>query len=183
MTKRDFNRLVSRANGGDVSAQFDLALRYAIGEDTSVDLAESFCWYRRAADNGDGYAAYHVGSMLLRGEGCKRSLVLARKYLRSAVEDGMGVAAMELGYLTIQGAEGVEDKLIKGVPFFVKAVALGDIRGLREISSLLTLGVASYKIATSIDKTLKSLGVSMEGSQQWQKLMIGKKPKRAKRDD
>jgi len=55
------SEMVSKANGGDPQAQFDLALAYREGKDIQKDLQSSFRWLKEAAKGGHVEAQYELG--------------------------------------------------------------------------------------------------------------------------
>lgn len=67
----DIETLRSRAAGGDVKAQVDLAHCYRDGKGVAKDSAQAHQWAHRAADGGQADAMDFVGSAYLRGAAIK----------------------------------------------------------------------------------------------------------------
>lgn len=58
--------LKAKANAGDVPAMVELARRYDKGDGIKPDLKSALAWYEKAADKGNGMAAYNA-AMLYNG--------------------------------------------------------------------------------------------------------------------
>ena len=72
--------LATKARGGDIPAQYELALEYFFGRSRSVNLVLAVYWFRRAADAGHPEAQYNLARCYERGWGARRSLGMAVKY-------------------------------------------------------------------------------------------------------
>ncbi len=51
--KQDFYLINKAAEQGDVNAQYDLGVMYAIGQGVSQDYKQAVAWYSKAAVQGD----------------------------------------------------------------------------------------------------------------------------------
>ena len=80
--------LRQNAQIGQVAEQFEIANRYALGYGVDIDLAKSYNWFVKAADNKLAVAQFSVGMMLEHGKGTTRNLDQARKYYQYAAEQG-----------------------------------------------------------------------------------------------
>ena len=57
------------AEQGNATAQFNLGLKYELGEGIPKNYTESVKWYRLAAEQGNAQAQYNLGVMYENGEG------------------------------------------------------------------------------------------------------------------
>ena len=65
----DLNDLRSRAEQGDVSAQYELAMAYDTGRGIRKDLSQAAHWCAKAAEQGHAAAQNCIGSMYQFGDG------------------------------------------------------------------------------------------------------------------
>ena len=115
--------LRTRAHGGDVAAQFDLALRLRDGKGVAKDEAEAMQWAHRAADRGHAEAMDFVGFAYLRGSVVQRNPGIAFGYFQAAAERS-AQAAFNLGQCYF-GAQGTEQDIPKALEHWKKAAARG----------------------------------------------------------
>ncbi len=73
---------------GQAAEQFEIANRYALGFGVEVDLAKSYKWFVKAADNNLAVAQFSAGMMLEHGKGVERNLQYARIYYQRAAKQG-----------------------------------------------------------------------------------------------
>ena len=83
-----FQEVLSRAEQGDASAQFNLGFMYAQGEGVPEDDSEAMKWYRKAAEQGNASAQFVLGFMYVQGEGVPEDYVLAYAWLNLAAAQG-----------------------------------------------------------------------------------------------
>jgi localization factor PodJL len=76
------------AAGGDASAQYAIALRYAQGQGTAQDLTEAAHWLERAASAGLAPAQYCLAAMYEHGQGVAKDLGRAQSWYQAAAEKG-----------------------------------------------------------------------------------------------
>jgi TPR repeat protein len=119
----ELESLRSRAGGGDVKAQLDLAIRYRDGKGVAKDEAEAMQWAHRAADKGHAEALDFVGHAYLRGAVVKRSPEIAFGYFKAAAEKS-AQAAFNLGQCYF-GAQGTEQDISTALDWWKKAAAKG----------------------------------------------------------
>ena len=65
----DFQKTLQAAKQGNVDAQYNLGVMYAIGQDVPQDDAQAVQWYRKAAEQGDAHAQLALGWMYATGQG------------------------------------------------------------------------------------------------------------------
>ena len=93
------------AEGGDAVAMSGLGSAYRDGSHgLKTDLAQSFTWFKRAADLKDVYGLAACGAAYLFGEGVERSHV--RGYIMLGIAAGMG-SECACGLLGRANAEGL----------------------------------------------------------------------------
>jgi hypothetical protein len=79
-------RLLERAQKGDVEAQFDLGKNYETGRiGLPRDLAQAQHWYREAANQGDPFAEASLGILYNFGKGVERDYFQAYIWYERAV--------------------------------------------------------------------------------------------------
>ena len=76
---------------------------YAAGHGVPKDNAEALKWYRKAVNQGDAQAQYHLGGMYLNGEGVPQNYAEAVHWFRKAADLGNVDAQYWLGYFYFQG--------------------------------------------------------------------------------
>ena len=119
----DLQSLRSRAEGGEVKAQLDLAHRFRDGKGVAKDEAEAMQWAHRAADKGNAEAMDFVGFAYLCGAVVKRNPEVAFGYFKAAAEKS-AQAAFNLGQCYF-GAQGTEQDIPKALDWWKKAAARG----------------------------------------------------------
>ncbi len=83
----------SRAEAGEVAAQYELAQMYGRGEGVEHNISEAARWYRAAAESGHEMAAYKLAFLYLRGRGLpNKDYVQAYRWFGVSAELGMGDA-------------------------------------------------------------------------------------------
>lgn len=81
-------KLLEAAQGGDVTAQYNLGVLYFEGKDAPQDYLEAAKWYGAAADQGDHQAQFNLGLMFYRGVGLPKNLVHAYELFSLAAAHG-----------------------------------------------------------------------------------------------
>ena len=119
----DFAEIQSRAVGGDVKAELELALRYRDGKGVTKDDKQAMQWAHKAADAGNADAMDFVGFAYLRGAVIKRNPAIAIAYFKAAADDS-AQAAYNLGQCYF-GAQGTEQDCPKALEWGKKAAERG----------------------------------------------------------
>ena len=70
--KVPFDVLLGMAQEGMRHAQFDLGVRYYIGDGVTKDPKKAYDWFVKAAEQNDEEALYNLGTMALKGDGTPR---------------------------------------------------------------------------------------------------------------
>ena len=84
--------LTVEASAGDLAAQFELAQRYAAGNEVRQSNAEAARWYRKAAEQDYADAQFELARCYDTGKGVRKDDVEAAKWYRKAAEQGHGDA-------------------------------------------------------------------------------------------
>ncbi|MCD8071397.1 MAG: sel1 repeat family protein, partial [Akkermansiaceae bacterium] len=80
--------LKTRALGGDVQAQYDLARRYASGMGMQADMDSAVLWYGIAAEQGHAPAQFELACCYETGVGVGKNERKAAHWYRRAAEQG-----------------------------------------------------------------------------------------------
>ncbi len=116
--------LVKAAASGDPAAAFEVAARYAAGDQVAKDLAKAAEWYQRAAEGGIAVAQYRLGSLYERGQGVSKNLVKAVDWYQRAADQGNINAMHNLAVLMSEGVDGPPDQQ-KALQWFQAAADYG----------------------------------------------------------
>ena len=84
----EVEELRARAEQGDATAQFNLAVMYHKGKGVPQDYAEAAKWYRKAAEQGHADAQYNLGNMYGKGQGVPQDYVQAHMWFNLAAAQG-----------------------------------------------------------------------------------------------
>jgi TPR repeat protein len=118
----DKQTLLTKAQEGDVSAQFWLGTGYEQGWFGNADYQQALMWLRKAAKRGNPDAQVCLGQMYESGEGVRQNYVQAAKWYRKAAEHvpdfgGAGQGRNNLGLLYLNG-QGVPKDLVRAYMWF-----------------------------------------------------------------
>jgi hypothetical protein len=102
-----------KADKGDAAAQYDLAVRYATGNEAPKDLTTAVSWYRQAAEQGHAEAMFALGRALAKGEGVPRDPAGGLHWYLKAAEQGHRAAQVAAGLAYVRG-EGTAVNLVQG---------------------------------------------------------------------
>jgi putative methionine-R-sulfoxide reductase with GAF domain len=121
----DVNRVLNRADAGDSTAQYEMALRYADGEGVPQNYRDAMAWFAKAAANGNDNAQWRLGLGYIEGIGVPHDERKAVVWFKRAANHGNIRAQNALSDLYLSG---------RGVPRdFVRAYTWANIAtGLRE---------------------------------------------------
>ena len=110
------------AQQGYASAQNELGVMYANGEQVTQDYEEAAKWYRKAAQQGHADAQNNLGKMYVK---VKENYEEAATWYRKAAEQGHSDAQNNLGALYAEGLVGVELDDEEAVKWYRKAAEQG----------------------------------------------------------
>ena len=86
----DIDQLRTRADQGDVFAQFRLGLMYDAGQGVPQNDKEAVRWYRLAADQGLANAQNNLGVMYEKGQGVPQNYTLAHMWYNLSASNNTG---------------------------------------------------------------------------------------------
>ena len=84
-------------------AQISLAILYRDGRGVEQSDSIAFQWFRKAADQGDGFAQASIGEMYEAGRGTEQNVEEAYKWYRMAADQGDTVAQRHLARFYSEG--------------------------------------------------------------------------------
>ncbi|HXX18586.1 MAG TPA: tetratricopeptide repeat protein [Candidatus Acidoferrum sp.] len=112
LSSEEITRLETQAEGGDATAQLELARAYEEGNGVTVDQVSAAEWYRKAADQGNSNAQNQLGIMYQSGRGVERDESAAVAWYRKSARQGNSAAMFNLGAAYYNGTGvGTDDAL------------------------------------------------------------------------
>jgi hypothetical protein len=120
----EFPLVLSRAEAGDIDAQFALGQRLSFGDGVKEDHAEAASWYERAANAGNVDAMVNLAALHRSGKGVPRDLSKALAWLERALPGDGLIAAFELAQMHA-AREGVPVNPARAESLFRMALANG----------------------------------------------------------
>ena len=123
----EINILTSRAEKGEVKAQFALGDAYFFGKGVPKDYAEAVKWWRKAAEQGHDFAQHSLGGMYYMGRGVPQDYAEAAKCFRKAAERGFVKSQYNLGVMYSVG-HGVPQDYVQSY-FWASLAALESLYG------------------------------------------------------
>lgn len=108
------------ADDGNAAAEFDLGVKYALGQGVPQDYAKAAQWYRSAAQQGYLDAQYNLAIMYANGQGMSRNYAKAAQWFRKAARQGDADAQFDLGVLYADG-QGVPQDSVSAFKWWLVA--------------------------------------------------------------
>ena len=139
----------SRAEQGDVDAQFTLGNIYSISQIMSangmrvgpeIDAAEAATWYRLAAEQGHATAQNNLGGMYADGRGVPQDDAEAVRWYRQAAEQREAEAQYNLGLMYDNG-RGVPENDAEAVKWYRLSARQGFAEAPTSVSCMTTARV------------------------------------------
>jgi len=151
----DVNRALNRADAGDSSAQYEMALRYADSEGVPQNYREAMAWFAKAAANGNDNAQWKLGLGYLKGIGVPHDERKAAVWFKQAANHGDIRAQTALSDLYFNG---------RGVPKdYVRAYTWASIAtGLRGNDNDRLKVIASRMTAAQIEDAQRRISIWRE---------------------
>jgi TPR repeat protein len=87
----------SQAERGDANAQFSLGLKFANGEESTLDYPQAARWYLKAAEQSHALAQFNLGIMYDRGQGVPVDKAQSILWMDRAARLGDAAAQHALG--------------------------------------------------------------------------------------
>jgi TPR repeat protein len=104
----------------DAEAQFEMGMKYAVGDGVPHDFVEAAKWYLKAADQGHANAELSLGILYSSGSGVPLDYEEAAKWLTKAAEQGIAQAQHNLGFM-YQTGRGVPQDYRRALNCYRKA--------------------------------------------------------------
>ena len=142
---KSFQEFKTRAERGDVTAQFRLGIIYYKGEGVPRDYLEALNWFKKAALQGHPLAQYNAGYMSEKGEGTPQDYVEAARNYRQAAEQGNQLAQYNLGYMYEKG-QGVLPDEVQALMWYSLAAVQGETKA-KSARDRITVWMAPAQIA------------------------------------
>ncbi|OOS23629.1 tetratricopeptide repeat protein [Moraxella pluranimalium] len=117
----DFYTILTKAQGGDVSAQSELGTMYYLGKETKQDYQKANEWLTKAAHQGDTNALYYLGLLYSNSQYTANDEQKAFEFLRQSAELNYPTAQTSFG-LRLIGQNNCND----GIAWLEKAANQGD---------------------------------------------------------
>ena len=157
------------AQKGDAKAQYDLGVRYRVGDGFPKNPIEATKWIRKAADQGYAPAQYDLGVAYARGDGVEKNENEATGWFQKAADKGYVYAEYQLGQC-YKYAVGVENDDVEAAEWFLKAANQGDANAEYEIGVCYEKGVG---VETDLPEGAKWLAKAAEGGNPSAQCMLG----------
>ena len=93
----DADAALTQASQGDAEAQYGLGLKFALGDETTVDYGQAADWYRKAAAQNHCLAQFNLGLMYAHGQGVARDDAQSAQWFYKAAIQGDAGAQHYLG--------------------------------------------------------------------------------------
>jgi len=123
---REVALLTSKAEGGDVQAQFQLAKHYLTGQGVAVNPTNAFLWFTRSAEQGVSEAQCQLGVCYVQGIGTAKDFAASIPWFRKAAALGNVDSQYNLGLLYENGL-GVKQDLAEAAIWYQRAGEKGHI--------------------------------------------------------
>jgi uncharacterized protein len=121
--------VISAAEAGSASAQFDLGNRYLNGAGVNQDNFEALRWFTLAAEQHNSNAQYNIAVMYLNGIGVIKDQEQAVEWFLKAADNGDVNSQFTLGVILFNGQLNVPQNTAEAYKWFVLAGAGGHQTG------------------------------------------------------
>ena len=118
-------RLIEKAEGGDLYAQYLVGKLYQDGPVLIPDSVAALHWFEQAARQGHAAASYEVGKVLLSDDAEVHDPALGMQWLEYAAQIGNDCAAYRLGKEYLRGEIMAKDTA-KAMDYFTRSAAAGN---------------------------------------------------------
>lgn len=153
----EFQELKTKAEKGDMVAQFDLAKRYAAGDGTTKDEKSALDWYLKSASREYVPAYISLGSIYSHGFGVKQDWAESIRWFRKGALAGNRIAQHNLG-LDYEHGHGVPQDYKEAAHWFRLGAEQGQPRCQYNLGRLYEVGqgVAASKLDAFVLYTVAS---------------------------
>lgn len=132
------------AGQGNVDAQFQAGMIYAMGQGVAEDDKQAASWFGKAAEQGHREAQTKLGFMYATGKGVAQNFSSAIDWFYKAAEQGDPTAQYNLGLIYAEG-QGVAKDMSLAFSWYSKAAVQGDARAQYKLGDMYTNGVGAAK--------------------------------------
>ena len=91
-------QLKKKSRSDDIKAMEWLGYHYHEGDIVKKDYETALEWYRKASNEGSGYAAYQLAKLYEKGHGATRDLKTAASFYQLSAERGNAKGQFKTGY-------------------------------------------------------------------------------------
>jgi len=116
--------LLSRAEAGDASAEFQIGWAYEMGYGVPKDFTQSSIWFRKAAEQGSADAQSLLCAHYVDGSGVRQDSVQAAIWCRKAAAQGDAFAQFDLAS-AYENGDGVPQDYALAASWYLKAANQG----------------------------------------------------------
>lgn len=138
LAKDKIDKVISKAEQGDVQAQYELASMYENGNRVKKNIDLALKWYRKAAENGHAGAQIDLGWFYQNGQYVEKDVEQAIAFYMKAANQRNSQAQLNLAVLYDEGIDVPEDNEL-AVKWYKLAAEQG------HSSAQLNLGVSYWK--------------------------------------
>lgn len=132
------------ADSGDAPAQRLLALCYANGRGTALDMASAALWFRKAGAQNDLISLCNLGVMAIRGLGVDVNAQAGAELLHHAAKAGYAPAQFNYAICLEEGIGG-EAQPSEALVWYTKAAEQGDAEAAASLARCYEQGVGTAK--------------------------------------
>jgi TPR repeat protein len=118
------------------------------------DFIAAMDWFTKAANKGNGFAMYEIGSMYYYGEGVTDDDTKAMEWFRKAADKGIADAMYEIGYMYHFGFGVTEDET-KAMEWLRKAADKGNVDAMNQIGFMYKNGYGVAKDESKAEEWYK----------------------------
>lgn len=136
---KEFQETKTKAEAGDVNAEYKLASMYARGFGTPKDDGIAVMWYRKVAAKNDARGQSMLGVMYTNARGVDRDYEVALQWFRKAAAQKSAHAEYNLGHMYAAG-KGVPADEKESAAWYRKAAEHNDLNSQRILGSLYAAG-------------------------------------------
>ncbi len=130
----------AKAVGGDLEAQYALAIRLYDGLEPPDNVMRSLEWFRRAAEGGKAEAQFDLGTLYADGTMIEQDMVEAAHWFIRAARQGHADAQYNMGVLHMLGEGAAQDEAA-ALDWFEKAAAQDQLDALYNLGAIYTNGI------------------------------------------
>ena len=142
--KEIFDRLLTKAQSGDLPAQYIVGKMYMDGDAVEQDYAAAAKWLKAGAESGYAPAQNALGWLYGEGKGVPQSAAKAIELYLAAAEQGYAPALLNLGWHYDNG-RGVAEDTQKALEYYQKAAEKGNITAMYNLVNMYRKGVGTEK--------------------------------------